>query len=89
MQSLRRLLKILKSLKIRVFWLFFGLTLFTRYRSNRLTEFYKILHECLFHVLIPIVFGHDQIKAKRMAFNKPVFMATDLGSKVLNQLKIP
>ena len=39
--------------------------------------------------MIPIVFGYDQIKAKRMAFNKPVVMATDLGSQVLIQLKIP
>ena len=39
--------------------------------------------------MIPNVFGYDQIKAKRMAFNKPVVMATDLGSQVLIQLKIP
>jgi len=47
MQSLRRQLKILKSQKIRVFWLFFGLTLLTRYRSNRLSDFYEILHRCV------------------------------------------
>jgi len=39
--------------------------------------------------MIPIVFGYDQIKAKRVEFNKPVVMATDLGSQVLIQLKIP
>ena len=44
---------------------------------------------CLFHVMIPIVFGYDQTKAKCIAFSKPVVMATDLGSQVLIQLKIP
>ena len=38
--------------------------------------------------MIPIVFGHDQIKAKRVAFNKPVVMATNLGSQVLIHFKI-
>jgi len=38
--------------------------------------------------MIPIVFGY-QTKTKRMAFDKPVFMATDIGSQVLIQLKIP
>jgi len=47
MQSHRRQLKILKSPKIRVFWLFFELTLLPRYRSNRLTDFYEILHKCV------------------------------------------
>jgi len=90
MQSLRRQLKIFKSLKIRVFWLFFRLTLLTRYRSNRLIDFMKFcINVCLLQVMIPIVFGYDQTKVKRMAFNKPVVMATDLGSHVLIQLKIP
>ena len=90
MQSLRRQLKIFKSLKIRVFWLFFRLTLLTRYRSNRLIDFMKFcINVCLLQVMIPIVFGYDQTKVKRMAFNKPVVMATDLGSQVLIQLKIP
>ena len=47
------------------------------------------INVCLFHVMIPIVFYYDQTKAKRMAFSKPVVMATDLGSQVLIQLKIP
>ena len=47
------------------------------------------INVCLFHVMIPIVFGYDQTKAKGMAFNKPVVIATDLGSQVLIQLKIP
>ena len=42
----------------------------------------------LLPVIIPIVFGRDQIKAERMAFNKPVVMATDQGSPVLIHFRI-
>jgi len=38
---------------------------------------------CLLHVMIPIVFGLDQIRGERMAFNKPVVIATDQGFQVL------
>jgi len=39
-------------------------------------------------VMIPIVFGLAQIRAERMAFNKPVVMATDQGFQVLIHFKI-
>ena len=36
----------------------------------------------------PYSFGLDQIRAERMAFNKPVVMATDQGSPVLIHFRI-
>ena len=40
------------------------------------------------HVMIPIVFDLAQIRAERMAFNKPVVMATNQGSPVLIHFRI-
>ena len=89
-QSHRRRLQILKSAKIRVFGYFLGWPCYHVTGQTGWQIFMKFcINMCLFHVMIPIVFGYDQTKAKRMAFNKPEVMATDLGSQVLIQLKIP
>jgi len=36
---------------------------------------------CLWHVMIPRLFGLDQIRAEHIAFNKPVVMTTKRGPK--------
>ena len=41
-----------------------------------------------YYMMILIVFGLAQIRAVRTAFNKPVVIATDLGSEVLIHFKI-
>jgi len=47
------------------------------------------INACLFHVMIPLVFCYDQTEAKRVVFNKPAIITTDLGSQDLIQLEIP
>ena len=37
--------------------------------------------ECLWHLMIPRLFGLDQIRAESIAFNKPVVMTTKRGPK--------
>ena len=68
--------------KFGFFLLFFRLTLLTRYKSNRLTDFYEILHNvCLLHVMIPIVFGFVQMRAERVGFSKPIKVDYYITSK--------
>ena len=47
-----------------------------------------LLNVCLRHEMIPIVFSFNQIRAERMAFDRPPVMATELGSQILIYLKI-